>query len=146
MTRAGRIFLLTPHDVDMRTPRGTAKRLPSTRHLRLQHAPLPRALVVGGLGLTLGAAVYPPPAEAPRPLLPTPWHHAPAPWQATGPAALFSPPSAAQPIALTDPLFLAPVTNAFGLETVSYVSAPTFADLDDDGDLDAILGEYQAHN
>ena len=39
------------------------------------------------------------------------------------------------------PAFAAPVTNPFGLASVDYYGAPTFADLDGDGDLDAFIGE-----
>ena len=39
------------------------------------------------------------------------------------------------------PAFAAPVTNPFGLTDVGYFTAPTFADLDGDGDLDAFIGE-----
>jgi hypothetical protein len=38
--------------------------------------------------------------------------------------------------------FIAPVTNPYGLTSVSYTrSAPAFADLDDDGDLDMMAGD-----
>jgi len=36
--------------------------------------------------------------------------------------------------------FAAPLTNAFGLSNVGRYAAPTFADLDGDGDLDALVG------
>jgi uncharacterized protein YuzB (UPF0349 family) len=39
------------------------------------------------------------------------------------------------------PAFAAPVENPFGLPNVAYDAAPTFADLDADGDLDALIGE-----
>ena len=39
------------------------------------------------------------------------------------------------------PSFAAPVTNPFGLTDVGYISTPTFADIDGDGDLDAFIGE-----
>jgi hypothetical protein len=42
----------------------------------------------------------------------------------------------------TAPSFAAPVTNPFGIIAVSYYVIPTLADLDDDGDLDLVLGEY----
>ncbi|WP_323686577.1 FG-GAP-like repeat-containing protein, partial [Lamprobacter sp.] len=38
--------------------------------------------------------------------------------------------------------FAAAVTNPFGLTKVGSQSAPTFADLDGDGDLDALVGEF----
>ncbi|WP_125061175.1 cadherin-like domain-containing protein, partial [Aphanothece sacrum] len=40
-----------------------------------------------------------------------------------------------------DPIFNSPQTNPFGLTDVGYNSAPTFADIDGDGDLDAFVGE-----
>ncbi|GET38405.1 cadherin-like domain-containing protein [Microseira wollei] len=39
------------------------------------------------------------------------------------------------------PSFAAPVTNPFGLTNVGTSVAPTFADIDNDGDLDAFVGE-----
>lgn len=45
----------------------------------------------------------------------------------------------------TNPVFNAPQTNPFGLTSVgtyTYYSAPTFVDLDNDGDLDVISTEY----
>jgi hypothetical protein len=42
-----------------------------------------------------------------------------------------------------NPLFAAPVANApFGLSDVGTYSMPTFADLNADGRLDAIVGDY----
>ncbi|WP_442948318.1 Ig-like domain-containing protein [Nostoc sp.] len=41
----------------------------------------------------------------------------------------------------TAPSFAAPVTNPFGLSDVGNNSNPTFADIDNDGDLDAFVGE-----
>ncbi|MCF4970141.1 VCBS domain-containing protein [Nostoc sp. CMAA1605] len=38
------------------------------------------------------------------------------------------------------PQFAAPITNPFGLTNVEYDAAPTFADVDEDGDLDAFVG------
>jgi hypothetical protein len=43
---------------------------------------------------------------------------------------------------VTAPAFAAPLTNPFGLADVGYVSSPALADLDGDGDLDALIGEY----
>jgi gliding motility-associated-like protein len=40
------------------------------------------------------------------------------------------------------PFFAAPVTNPFGLYGVGYLSCHTFADMDNDGDLDVLIGEY----
>ncbi len=41
----------------------------------------------------------------------------------------------------TAPAFAAPQTNPFGLADVGYASTPALADLDGDGDLDALIGE-----
>ncbi|EGV33016.1 FG-GAP repeat protein, partial [Thiorhodococcus drewsii AZ1] len=41
-----------------------------------------------------------------------------------------------------DPTFQPPLTNPFGLSAVKNLATPTFADLDADGDLDALVGEY----
>ncbi len=41
----------------------------------------------------------------------------------------------------TAPAFAPPVVNPFGLEDVGFNGAPTFADLDGDGDLDAFIGD-----
>jgi VCBS repeat-containing protein len=41
----------------------------------------------------------------------------------------------------TAPSFAAPVTNPFGLSDVGVFSNPTLADIDNDGDLDAFVGE-----
>ena len=40
----------------------------------------------------------------------------------------------------TAPAFAAPSTNPFGLSNVGSIADPTFADLDGDGDLDALIG------
>ncbi|WP_013325558.1 beta strand repeat-containing protein [Gloeothece verrucosa] len=41
---------------------------------------------------------------------------------------------------MSEPNFSSPVTNPFGLSNVGSLAAPTFADLDGDGDLDAFVG------
>lgn len=41
----------------------------------------------------------------------------------------------------TNPFFSVPVVNGLGLSAGSYISMPEFADLDNDGDFDAISGE-----
>jgi hypothetical protein len=40
------------------------------------------------------------------------------------------------------PAFAAPSANPFGLASVLALSSPAFADLDGDGDLDAVIGDY----
>jgi hypothetical protein len=42
---------------------------------------------------------------------------------------------------MTDPRFIAPLSNPFGLTNVGSNAAPVFIDLDDDGDLDAMVGD-----
>ena len=42
----------------------------------------------------------------------------------------------------TDPQYAAPVLNPFGILPNLGFSFPTFADLDDDGDMDLLIGEY----
>ncbi|GKS68521.1 hypothetical protein W03_05250 [Nitrosomonas sp. PY1] len=42
---------------------------------------------------------------------------------------------------VSNPVFAAPVINPFGLISLGYYASPTFADIDNDGDLDALLGE-----
>jgi len=43
---------------------------------------------------------------------------------------------------VSSPQFAAPVENPFGLVTTNYYAVPTFADLDNDGDQDLLVGEY----
>ena len=45
----------------------------------------------------------------------------------------------------TDPNFIAPITNPFGLTNVGFHAAPTFADIDGDGDLDAFVGNIDGN-
>jgi hypothetical protein len=44
------------------------------------------------------------------------------------------------------PVFAAPVSNPFGLTATSIIAFPAFADLDLDGDLDLMVGEYYGNN
>ncbi|EGV27573.1 FG-GAP repeat protein, partial [Thiorhodococcus drewsii AZ1] len=44
------------------------------------------------------------------------------------------------------PSFQTPVTNPFGLSAMDYLATPTFADLDGDGDLDALIGNQDGHS
>lgn len=41
-----------------------------------------------------------------------------------------------------EPIFTFPVENAFGLTNVGFFAKPAFADLNSDGDLDAIIGNF----
>ena len=42
----------------------------------------------------------------------------------------------------SNPQFAAPVKNPFGLDSVAGFAVPAFADLDGDGDMDLLVGEY----
>ncbi len=42
----------------------------------------------------------------------------------------------------SNPQFAAAITNPFGLDSAYYFGFPTFADLDNDGDFDLLVGEY----
>ncbi|MBD2388785.1 hypothetical protein [Cylindrospermum sp. FACHB-282] len=46
---------------------------------------------------------------------------------------------------MADPNFIAPITNPFGLTDVGFYAAPTFADIDGDGDLDAFVGNLDGN-
>ena len=46
----------------------------------------------------------------------------------------------------SNPVFTTPVSNSFGLSFVGYTPAPTFVDIDGDGDLDAFIGEQYSGN
>ena len=41
---------------------------------------------------------------------------------------------------MSDPIFQTAVTNPYGLSNVGSFARPTFADIDGDGDLDALIG------
>ena len=41
---------------------------------------------------------------------------------------------------MADPIFTSPRTNPFGLTDVGSFASPTFVDIDNDGDLDAFVG------
>ena len=43
---------------------------------------------------------------------------------------------------VNSPVFAAAIFNPFGLTDVSYSASPSFVDIDDDGDLDAFVGEF----
>ncbi len=46
----------------------------------------------------------------------------------------------------TVPNFITPIANNFGLTNVGIFAAPTFADIDGDGDLDAFVGDLYGNN
>jgi len=46
----------------------------------------------------------------------------------------------------SNPVFATPIANPFGLSFVGYNPAPTFVDIDGDGDLDAFIGEHYSGN
>ncbi len=45
----------------------------------------------------------------------------------------------------SSPVFATASTNPFGLTDVGYFTSPTFVDIDGDGDLDALIGEYNGN-
>lgn len=45
----------------------------------------------------------------------------------------------------TNPLFGTPINNPFGLAAGEYIAAPTLADIDNDGDLDMLLGDFDSY-
>ncbi|MES2944659.1 MAG: VCBS repeat-containing protein, partial [Pseudomonadota bacterium] len=46
---------------------------------------------------------------------------------------------------LPPPVFAGPITNAFGLGDVGFYAKPSFVDIDNDGDLDAVIGKFDAN-
>lgn len=42
----------------------------------------------------------------------------------------------------TNPSFAARINEPFGIDSAYYIAVPTFVDIDDDGDLDLLVGEY----
>ncbi|MEP6794439.1 MAG: T9SS type A sorting domain-containing protein [Saprospiraceae bacterium] len=47
---------------------------------------------------------------------------------------------------VSTPAFTSPLSNPFGLESIEFINAPDFADLDGDGDLDMMSGEFLSGN
>ncbi|WP_413172204.1 FG-GAP-like repeat-containing protein [Anabaena azotica] len=45
----------------------------------------------------------------------------------------------------TNPVFVTPQTNPFGLTDVGYFGSPTFVDIDGDGDFDAFVGNFDGN-
>ena len=46
----------------------------------------------------------------------------------------------------SSPAFATAVTNPFGLTSLGYMTSPTFADIDGDGDFDALITDYYGDN
>ena len=95
-----------------------------------------RAFLLGTAGLSLaGAAQAPAPSSSETES--EPWYRLAAPWAPPVQALLIAPTLEVP----TAPSFAAPMTNPFGLGNVFSDSSPTFVDIDDDGDMDAFIGD-----